>query len=237
MKRAVLFLCVLITACAQVGPLREQAKSCSKAAGFFAYSYCIDAALRKSVADDPNEQASVIFSQITWLRTQVTQKVLSHQQAIEQLDRVIADQASAETEKVGTTILLGLLAAGAIVAAAYALSESRDENDDQDWDGDRDWDDEGDWDDDRSYAYREPPMCAKVEYGYPKCRTRKACGDTCIHPTQTCKRLQPAPSQLPLGHSWPCGAALRFRESQREYSSPYDLRPDSIGCEPSARVL
>lgn len=174
MKRAILFLCVLITACAQVGPLREQAKSCSKAAGFFAYSYCIDAALRKSVADDPNEQASVIFSQITWLRTQVTQKVLSHQQAIEQLDRVIADQASAETEKAGTTILLGLLAAGAIVAAAYALSESRDENDDREWDGDR------------RYTYREPLMCAKVEHGYPRCRTRKACGDTCIHRTQTC---------------------------------------------------
>ena len=177
-------------ACAQVGPLQEDAKSCSKAGGFFAYSYCIDAALRKSINGQPNQQASAVFSQITWLRTQVTQNALSHQQAIEQLDRVIAEQASAETGEAGTTMLLGLLAAGAVIAAAYALSESRDRDNDKDRD------------EDSRYAYREPLMCSKIEYGYPKCRTRKACGDTCIHPTQTCNAGRGSACNL-RHHSYP----------------------------------
>ncbi|WP_119167073.1 hypothetical protein [Algihabitans albus] len=186
MKKALLFLCVIVTACAQVGPLQQDAKSCSKAGGFFGYSYCVDAALRKSVAGNPNEQASAVFSHIVWLRGQVGEKALSHQQAIEQLDFFIAQQAAAETPEVGTSVLIGLIGAAAIVAAAYALSENRDEDDDRD----------------RRYAYREPLMCSKVEYGYPKCRGRKACGDTCIRATETCNAGRGSACNL-RHHSYP----------------------------------
>ncbi|WP_375593380.1 hypothetical protein ABWI00_15130 [Algihabitans albus] len=188
MKKALLFLCIMVTACAQVGPLQEDAKSCSRSGGFVGYSYCINAALKKATAGSPNPQATAVFSKITSLRAEVNRKELSHEEAMDQLDLFIAQQAAAETSQTGQTVLLAVLAAGALAASAYALSQ-RDRESERSYKN-------------RKYAYEKPLMCSRVRHGYPRCSSRKACGNTCIDPSKTCNAGRGTACNLRY-HSYP----------------------------------